>query len=608
MRINVLKVVAVMLLSLLCGANIFAAGESCEKCHKQQAGDVSSSAHSSLDCDSCHEGAAEHAADSSKKVGVHFDLELCGGCHKDQYVTYTYGDGYKTRFGGSPEKYAKTNDFPHYNDIIDGHGFTKEYNARRSHNVMLIDHYDIKRGKYDTCLQCKSTKLAYYWNTGKELSVENDVTVKGGHMKEAVTIPMGTKVKVKTDFDAPYPKTHEAQVLVTLPDGKTYASFEIPGAAKDQNWTWSALYAVTVGGLPKDAATRGSGNGCNHCHNPHKVGRASGGGEKGFRIIRKAELYAIGKKGLNPYKEGSGTKFDGDAPLSVDGSTALCGQCHVNYVCGVSAIDKIDRDFFDWSKVRDLEALNRKTFPGYGAYSTLKHVQDWVHGTGPLSSPNAPGNGVKYNTPHPIGEVLTKNRHPEAETYWNSPHYTYGAKCFTCHMPKVTKEDGSTFTSHWMASPYKYMDPVPAEGFIKKAGLKPGKNGTVDDVCGGCHTGKELDDRIAKAKKIQDDTYTQALKVQDALVESLAAIKAAKDAKAAGKPVDAALVKAAVDDHREAHVRWENLVVSENSMGFHNPPEVARELKNAMDFAVSARKKAEKAVGAAGATGAVGKQ
>src|SRR5512143_3308769 len=295
MRFKGLVVIMVMLAGLFFAANALAAGEACVKCHGSQAADITSSAHSALECDSCHEGAAEHAADSSKKVGVRFDLELCGDCHRDQYTTYTYGDDIKTRFGGSPLKNPKTNLFPHYNDLIDGHGFTKEYNDRRSHNVMLIDHYDIKRGKSDTCLQCKSTKAAYYWNSGKEITVPADVTVKGGHMKEAVTIPKGTKVKMSTAFDAAYPNTHEARVLVTLPDGKMYASYDYKGAGKDQTWTWSALYALTVGGLPASSGTRGSGNGCNHCHNPHKAGKASSGAEKGFRIIRKSELYAIDK-------------------------------------------------------------------------------------------------------------------------------------------------------------------------------------------------------------------------------------------------------------------------------------------------------------------------
>jgi hypothetical protein len=43
-------------------------------------------------------------------------------------------------------------------------------------------------------------------------------------------------------------------------------------------------------------------------------------------------------------------------------------------------------------------------------------------------------------------------------------------------------------------------------------------------------------------------------------------------------------------------VRWENLVVSENSMGFHNPSEVSTELHNALSFAQSAKQKAEDAL------------
>src|SRR5512135_1813833 len=112
MRTRKLLVLPFLLAAVFSAAYTFAAGEPCGKCHDTQVRDISSSAHSVLECDSCHEGAAEHAADSSKKVAVHFDLELCGGCHKDQYTTYTYGDSFKTRFGGSPEKYAKTVEFP----------------------------------------------------------------------------------------------------------------------------------------------------------------------------------------------------------------------------------------------------------------------------------------------------------------------------------------------------------------------------------------------------------------------------------------------------------------------------------------------------------------
>jgi len=190
-------------------------------------------------CQTCHEGAANHKGDMSQKTTVHFDLEVCGStdCHPDQYGTYTYGDDWKTTYGGSPgpdavnplpngdpELWNKLNDFANYNDIIDGYGFTREYNEERSHNVMIQDHYDITRGKKDTCLQCKSTKLAYYWDTGQEREILNAVTVHAGHMAEPLTVPKGTKVLMNTqrpainDTSPPDPYDHETQVLVTLPN------------------------------------------------------------------------------------------------------------------------------------------------------------------------------------------------------------------------------------------------------------------------------------------------------------------------------------------------------------------------------------------------------
>lgn len=159
-------------------------------------------------------------------------------------------------------------------------------------------------------------------------------------------------------------------------------------------------------------------------------------------------------------------------------------------------------------------------------------------------------------------------------------------------MPKVTKSDGSgTFTSHWLASPNKYMDPEPAGAFAATFGVELTREGIISP-CGACHGGK-LSRMKNKAEAKQDGIYADALVVQAALVDSLRAIKAAKDAN--GDPV---LIAAAAEDHRAAHVRWENLVVSENSMGFHNPSEIGNELGVALSFAQSARQKAEDALGA----------
>jgi hypothetical protein len=99
----------------------------------------------------------------------------------------------------------------------------------------------------------------------------------------------------------------------------------------------------------------------------------------------------------------------------------------------------------------------------------------------------------------------------------------------------------------------------------------------------------------AKAERIQDDTYASALVVQSALMDSLTAIRRAKEAQAAGQNVSQTLLDTAADEHRAAHVRWENLIVSENSMGFHNPTEVSAELTTALGMAQSARLDAEAA-------------
>ena len=581
-----------LLLSLGTAPLAAAQNDACTGCHGQRVADLAASAHGPLACDTCHQGSAVHSGDTAQSPAVHFDLEVCAVCHPDQYGTYTYGDDWKTRFGGSPLLWSKLNDFAHYNDIIDGYGFTREYNEERSHNVMLQDHHDITRGKYETCLQCKSTKVAYYWDTGQERVIRNETIVHAGHMAAPITVPAGTRVTMMTDRLSPYPFTHEVRVLVTLPDGTMYASYDYPGAGRNPQWLWAALYALTVNELPADAATRLSGNGCNHCHDPHAVRRDAATGKLvGFRIIRKSLVDAIGRKGINPYDPASPTAFDGGTPLTVDEGIALCAQCHVEYVCGNSPIDAIDRDYFSWAKAADLEAVYASEFPGYGVYVDRKYVQDWSHGTGALCSSHAPGNGVPYLTPFPIHEELVKSQHPEAETYWGSRHYDNGAECFVCHMPKVTRTaDGTRFTSHWMASPIKYMTAAPAGAFANAFGVEVDADGTLPP-CAACHGGN-LSRMKTKAERIQDDVYADALAVESALVASLAGIKASKDLVAQGQPVDANLLDAAVEDHRAAHVRWENLVVSENSMGFHNPAEVGGDLADALAKAESALQKA----------------
>ncbi len=564
-------------------------------CHSERVSYMGVSAHAQMLCDDCHPGTQGHLDDPTKQVKpkVRFELEACAGCHPDQYGTYTYGDSFKTRYGGSPSHWPKTNDFAYYNSTVDGHGFVREYLEERSHNVMLKDHYDVARGKFDVCLQCKATKVAYYWDSGQVRTIQNDVAVKGGHMAATVTVPAGTKVTMSTyRTTVGTPKNHEVRVVVTLPNGTKYSSYDLAGATKDVTWPWSALYALTVDGLPAGAKTIDSGNGCNHCHDPHRVGKDARGNPVGFRIIRSSQKYMMSRLGVNPYAATKTYAFDPGTALNAEKATALCAQCHVEYVCGRSGIDTINRDYFPWKKVRELESVYMAEFPAWSTYPG-PYTMDWRHGTGALSSPLSPQYYVSGYT-YPLLEPLIKSQHPEAEFYWNSRHYENGAGCYTCHMPTVEKSDGTKFTSHWMASPNKYMEAEPVKAFATAFGLKLNKDGIIVP-CGACHGGN-LARMKNKAYQIQDGNYSMGLSVQTQLLDAMKAIKAAKD----DPKADQAKIKLACDEYRKAHLRWENLCVSENSMGFHNPAEFSAEMKAAATFATNAKNYALSAVGGKG--------
>jgi len=452
------------------------AQEACRDCHRQIATSHAQNAHSGLACSHCHPGALEHQdADDPAKVlpVVDFRAEVCGSCHKFQYETYFMSEpGTAGLYGGTPadpREHPKTKDFPLYNKIIAGHGFTKEYNEDRSHKFILRDHIDIKRGKNAACLNCKATPVAYYWGR------------------------------------------------------------EFKGIKLDENAKWEEVIAR----IPKEMQDYGAS--CTHCHDPHSAK---------LRIINKALKAAIAERGVNPYwKEKNAKSFEEADKQQKE--VLLCAQCHVEYVCGPGA-DKKTRFVFGWRKVRDLDDFYRSEF---------NYMQDWVHAI--------------------IDEPLIKSQHPEVELFWESKYERAGASCVTCHMPKV-QVNGRTLTSHWLVSPLRYID-----RYIKGEPL-----GAFP--CGQCHSvpPQVLREQVLRVQKHVDEAQKR---VQQALSDSIDAIAEAKKAQKEGKPVDEQLLKQAVRLHQLAHVRWENLVVSENSMGFHNPEEVLKELNEALDYARQAQ-------------------
>ncbi len=511
---------------------VVAARAECGECHAEAIEAVAAGPHADAGCASCHADATAHAADPENvRAVIEWRVDGCAQCHSATAAMFLYDDNLKVGpFGGSQREPAihKIDEFPEYHTIIAGHGFVRDYREEGAHLWALEEHYDTLRAKYETCVQCKSTKVAWAWHTDTPLTVPADTQVTLTHTATAdepartVDIPAGTVVSLATDF-----QSHEVSASAVFPDGRTFTSppSEEYDPAEHRDMLWAATIATTEETMPY-------GMGCNHCHDPH-----SGS----FRLIRAAMLEAIdtggvhGQGGVNPYDPE--TVYDVAEASHKDLETLLCAQCHVEYTCGRSGVDGAVRDHYGWAKAGDLHEHYTREF-GY--------AQDWTHAI--------------------IGEPLIKSQHPEVELSWNSVHYDAGATCVSCHMPRVRTASGEWVRSHWMTSPYKYHHTDAYTAFAEAVGLQPTLR---TGPCATCHT-----DRVGEAIDGQIAVYERQQTVQALLARSVSVLGQVRQAVDAGADVDERLHRDAVGHHQRAHVLWENLIVSENSMGFHNFAEV----------------------------------
>jgi nitrite reductase (cytochrome c-552) len=107
-------------------------------------------------------------------------------------------------------------------------------------------------------------------------------------------------------------------------------------------------------------------------------------------------------------------------------------------------------------------------------------------------------------------------------------------------------------------------------------------------ACGQCHTDVEV--VLARVSVIQDTIHEAKIDTEDALIDAITAIKSA----ATDPSSDSALLDEARTLHRHAQYMWD-FISSANSMGFHNPDEALRILRNATDLARQAQMKAAQA-------------
>ncbi len=216
----------------------------------------------------------------------------------------------------------------------------------------------------------------------------------------------------------------------------------------------------------------------------------------------------------------------------------VCAQCHVTYNIPKDKDMKSIGVFFPWqgSKYGNITVENIikkiRSDPSYG---------EW-----------------KQNV---TGFKMAYIRHPEYELFSNnSVHWKAGAACADCHMPY-------TIVGSKKASDHRVMSPL-------KSDLK---------ACQQCHSESPewLKEQVTA---IQDRTVSLMLRSGYATATAAKLFEMAHKAQAEGKQLDKAFYDKAKDFYEEAFYRV-NYIGAENSVGFHNPTEAARNLGDAVAFA-----------------------
>ncbi|MCU0514693.1 MAG: ammonia-forming cytochrome c nitrite reductase subunit c552 [Anaerolineae bacterium] len=207
--------------------------------------------------------------------------------------------------------------------------------------------------------------------------------------------------------------------------------------------------------------------------------------------------------------------------------TYVCAQCHVEYY--FQGEQKLLT--FPWSQGLQIENIE--------AHYDTYEFKDWTHAE--------------------TGAPMLKMQHPEYEMYSTSLHARSGVSCADCHMPFI-REGGIKISDHWLRSPLQ----------------------DLSSACQTCHNIPEEDLR-QRVSIIQDNTAELLRLSEEALLDAINAIKAAREAGATDEMLAEALYL-----HRRASMRWD-FVSSENSTGFHSPQEAARILAASIDFARQAQ-------------------
>jgi len=210
----------------------------------------------------------------------------------------------------------------------------------------------------------------------------------------------------------------------------------------------------------------------------------------------------------------------------------VCGQCHAEYYCGPETAL-----FYPWDN--GLKADEIESYYNSRRLQDGRIFSDWKH-------------------EESSADVL-KAQHPEFELWSQGIHSRTGVSCADCHMPFL-KEGENQVSDHWVRSP-----------LLGKL-----------EACRNCHE-STAEDVMELVEDVQERTHKMLRRAEDAVVELIKAISAAR---AAG--YEDMQLREAQELQRGAQWRMD-FVESENSMGIHAQAEALRLLSEAIELAARGR-------------------
>jgi nitrite reductase (cytochrome c-552) len=487
----------------------------CYDCHSQVEDMHTVGKHATVNCVHCHDASKHVETASTRRMGerpvTRKDHEACATCHAAQFNSFV-----SVRHESHPrvEKASPVSRSPRFDTLIGQHGFSFEHAEPRSHAFMLVDHLIVDRaygGRFQYQDWTKVTDgigaARGAWTVLKDLDpTTND---QRRFLSQTATAANPVCMHCKS-----------ADVILDW----AYMGDEHPAAE------WSRTSNVV-----DFARNLNHPLNCFMCHDPHSAGP---------RVTRDGLIHAVVDQGLGTYPHDAeksqritltpvtfqreGQDFRKIGLLNVADSNLMCGQCHVEYNCNpgfqqsdnapVGMADRRTNHFF-WSNVFDYkEAAKRIDFFDY------RHV-----GT---------------------GAMVPKLQHPELETFWGSKHERNGVMCADCHMPKVTSENGLTYTSHSQRTP----------------------RDAISSTCLNCHDGWTEAEANYAIDYIKEYTHGKIMKAEFWLARMIDLFPVAKRAGVSEEVLNE--VRAL---HYDAHLHWE-WWTAENSVGFHNPDQARESL------------------------------